>query len=86
MSRSRPTHRPLRIAAVGTRDGVTLECLAVFEWDRSYDLPGTGDPKMSSFLKYIGIPGFSVDRWVDVTGRPDIEIGEPFPFQARKEG
>lgn len=81
-----PTIKPgsLLIAVVDGPDQKSLKCVKVFEWDRSYTIPASNDPKFPAFLKRLGLAR-PYDRLVDITDRPDIIEGEPFPFQARKE-
>lgn len=75
---------PVLIAAVDGPDQEHLTCVKVFTWDRSYSIPSSGDPKFPKFLRHAGLSK-APDRFVDITERPDIQPGEPFPFQAKKE-
>lgn len=72
----------MRVAAVDDLDGTGLRAVRIFEWDGSYDIPASRDPKFPVFLKHIGLSR-GPDRWVDISARPDIQEGEPFPFVAR---
>ena len=75
----------LLVAVVDGPDPEHLACVKVFEWDRSYTIPASNDPKFPAFLKRLGLTK-PYSRLVDITERPDITEGEPFPFQAKKEG
>lgn len=72
------------IAAVDGPDQQHMTCVKVFTWDRSYNIPSSNDPKFPAFLRHAGLKK-PPDRWVDITDRPDIQVGEPFPFQAKVE-
>ncbi len=72
----------VRVAAVDFDDQGELKCIKVFLWDRTFDLFGRHDKKVGVLLKKLGLKRYP-DRWVDVTDRPDIAEGEPFPFVAR---
>lgn len=77
-----PARETIRIAAVDGPDQQSLKAVKVFEWDRTYDLVGPGDGKAGKLLRRLGLARYP-DRWVDVTARPDVAEGEPFPFYAK---
>jgi hypothetical protein len=77
----KPGH--ILIAIVDGPDQKSLECVSVFEWDRTYTIPASNDPKFPAFLKRLGLTK-PFGRIVDITDRPDIAVGEPFPFLSKK--
>lgn len=85
MPTSNPTVKPGHqlLAFVDDLDGQGLKCVAVFDWDRTFMIPGSRDKNFPAWLKKIGLKR-PYNRMVDITERPDIQVGEPFPF-ARKE-
>jgi hypothetical protein len=56
-----------------------LACVKVFDFDGTYKIPGRGDPNFRAFLTRLGLTR-PYSRLVDVTDRPDIGEGTPFPF------
>lgn len=74
----------LLVAVVDGPDKDHLACIKVFEWDRTYKMPASDDPKFPLFLRRLGLKR-PYNRLVDITGRPDITEGTPFPFVAKQE-
>ena len=78
----KPGH--LLLAFVDGPDDEHLTCITVFDWDRSFPLPDRGDPRFPAWLKKLGLKR-PYKAMVDISERPDIGPGEPFPFVARAE-
>ena len=75
---------PVLVAAVDGPDQQSLTAVKVFEWDRTFDLVPPDDRKAPVLLRRLGLRRYP-DRWVDITERPDIKEGTPFPFVAKTD-
>lgn len=69
-----------RIAAVDKDN----KCVKVFDWDRTFDLVDSRDPRWRALSQRLGLKA-SPERWVDVSDRPDVQAGDTFPFVLKDE-
>lgn len=74
--------KQIMIAAVDGPDQQHLTAVKIFPFPPG-GIPSRDKPECAVFMAKVGLARWP-DRWVDITDRPDIQVGEPFPFQARK--
>jgi hypothetical protein len=79
----KPGH--LLLAIVDGPDDDNLKCVKIYEWDRSFSIPNRDDPKFAAWIRKLGLARPYRVQPTDITDRPDIQVGEPFPFRAKKE-
>lgn len=75
-----------RYAAVDGPSNDKLKVVAVFDWDGPLDPFSVMDDrkKATALMRRAGLSRLP-KVWVEVGGRPDVAVGEPYPIMPRPE-